>query len=248
MYCKINTTAYNPNKAVKEWGVRSWPFHPQDLHTPELYRKMIVELFEVERDCDPGVDVDSYMVVYKDQWGLWKDWEQYDNQPIKRGTFHVIFEERDGGNYQMFNKAYQMIKDKYEWFIFTCDDIMVFGDQYYKKLLDRWEEAEKEMPKLGYLALQGGGEFKEDEPQNHVQGSIGMTKKSILEEVCAINGGELPHPKAEPWTQEANIHEGEIPFTKKILGLGYHFANYNSDQVWRKSNLCYPYYLYTNCI
>ena len=243
-YCKINTTAFNPKKTIKEWGgVDSWPFHGQDLHSPKLYRQMIDTLFDVERDTDPGVDMDSYMVVYKDEGNEWVNWEQYDNQPIKRGTFHVIFEERDGGNYQMFNKAYQLLRNDYDWFIFTCDDIMVFGDQYYKRFLERWAEEEN----IGYLALQGGGDNPtETEQQSHVQGSIGMTSKKILEEVCAINGGELPHPKTEPWTQDANIHEGEIPFTHKILELGYRFYNYDGEKKWSKNNFCYPYYLYAN--
>lgn len=234
-YCKINTTAYNPNKKVSL--NERWPFHSQDLHTPELYKEMVKTLFEVERDTDPGLDVDSYMVVYKDKYDLWKEWEQYAGKPIKRGIFFVIFEERNGGNYQMFNTAYQLTKRMYDWYIFTCDDIMVFGDQYYKKILDRWEDG------CGYVALQGGGEILPHEVQNHVQGSIGLTSKKILEEVCAINGGELPHAKGE-WTQEANIAEGEIPFTNKIAGLGYHFVNYNDSRTWRKENLCYPYYMY----
>ena len=236
MNCKINTTAYNPNKTIKI--TERWPAHDQDLHTPELYQQMVKALFEVERDTDPGVDMDSYMVVYIDKYGLYKEWAKYDEEPIKRGKFHVIYEARDGGNYQMFNKAYQLIKHNYDYFIFTCDDIMVFGDQYYKKLIDRWNEESG----IGYLAVQGGGETHE--PQNHVQGSIGMTTKKILEEVCGINNGELPHPKSEPWTQEANIREGEIPFTHRILELGYRFVNYNNSKTWRRENLCFPYLNY----
>lgn len=233
--CKINTTAYNPNKKVAI-GER-WPFHNQVLNTPELYKEMVRILFEVERDTDPGLDVDSYMVVYKDKFELYKEWEKYNGQPIKRGIFHVMFEDRNGGNYQMFNEAYQLTKHKYKWYIFTCDDIMVFGDQYYRKILERWDKG------VGYVALQGGGEILPDEVQNHVQGSIGLTSRKILEEVCNINGGELPHHKGE-WTQEANIAEGEIPFTNKIHGLGYRFVNYNDSQEWKKENLCFPYFNY----
>lgn len=213
-----------------------WPFHSQDLRTSAKYKRMIETLFEVERDTNPGVDVDSYMVVYKDTYGVYKHWEKYDGLPISRGTFHVLFENRDGGNYQMFDMAYQLIKHRYDWFIFTCDDIMILGDQYYQKILNRWRVG------VGYVALQGIGE--NEEGQNHVQGSIGLTSKKILEQVCAINGGELPHSKKTPWTQDNNITEGEIPFTKKILGLGYRFVNYNNSVVWLKENLCYPYYDY----
>ena len=236
-YCKINTTAYNPKKKI--WNGGSWPFHSQDLGTPEKYKKMIETLFEIERDTDPGVDMDSYMVVHPDKDGVHQEWQKYDRQPIKRGTFYVIYEPRDGGNYQMFNTCWQRVKDSYDWFIFTCDDIMVFGDQYYAKILERWGNG------VGFVALQGGGDpATPDEPQHHVQGSIGLTSGEILKQVADGNNGELPHSKAEKWVQENNIREGEIPFTQRILYLGYHFVNYNDSKEWKKENLCYPYYDY----
>ena len=234
-YCKVNTTAYNPNKKV---GFNEkWPFHNQCLNNPERYKEMVDVLFKVEEETDPGVDMDSYMVVYQDKFELYKEWEKYDGKPIKRGKFFVIYESRNGGNYQMFNTAFQMLKDDYDWFLFTCDDIMVFGDQYYKKILDRWE------PSCCYVAMQGGAEILPDEVQHHVQGSIGLTSTKILKEVCKINGGELPHHKGE-WTQEANIAEGELPFTNKMIELGYHFVSYNTSHEWSLENLCYPYYDY----
>jgi hypothetical protein len=233
-YCKVNTTAYNPGKTIKV-GER-WPFHNQNLSTPELYKDMVKKLFEIERDTDPGVDMDSYMGVYIDRFNLYREWADYDGRKIKRGKFHVIYEARNGGNYQMFNKVYQLTN--YDWYIFTCDDLMILGDEYYKKILSRWGDG------VGYVALQGGGELVEGDVQHHVQGSIGLTSRKILEEVCNINNGELPHPITEPWTQEANIHEGEIPFTNKILELGYRFVNYNDSKEWLKENLCYPYYEY----
>lgn len=233
--CKIVGTVYNPSKAVKEgWP---WPYHSQKLNSPKLYIQMIEKLVEIEKEFDPGMEVDTYFIVFKDTFDLWKEWEKYDNTPKNKGTIHIIFEEKDGGVYLMYNRGFQELKKDYEWFIFTCDDIVVFGDQYYKKILDKWIDG------CGYIALQGISTLEEFD--HHVQGSIGLTHRDILNKVCEINNGELPHAKGD-WKQEAEIHQGEIPFTHKILDLGYHFIRYNDVDTWDKKNLCFPYYNLVN--
>ncbi len=226
MYCKIIATAFNPNRSQR--GIMNWPFHGQVLHTPERYIALIKKTIEFETTYDPGVPVDTYVVVYQDEIGIWKEWLPYDKTPTKSGTLNIILEVDDGGVYRGYNRGYFENKDKYDWFIFTPDDIMVFGDQYYKKILDKWTY------ECGYIGLQGV-------TPNHVQGSIGLTHNYILQKLAKDSGGELPHHKGK-WQQEHDINEGEIPFTNRIQMLGYKLVPYNESQEWNPNNLCMPYH------
>ncbi len=228
--CKIIATAFNPKRVVK--NQQNWPHHGQQLNNHPLYIEMIGFLVNIERTHDPGMEVDTYIYVYKDSMDIWKEWMQFDKTPTKGGMMHIVVEEENGGNYMMFNNAYQTLKGEYEWFMYTVDDVVIFGDQYYRRIKDCWAEG------VGYVALQGFTDV-------HVQGSIGLTHRDVLAKVCEINGGVLPHAKG-PWTQEANIHEGELPFTGKVLDAGFKFVSFNESTVWHKDNLCYPYYNFKN--
>ncbi len=226
MQCKIIATAFNPKRVVK--GPQAWPHHGQVLNTPELYRGLVRKTIELEVNEDPGIEMDTFIMVYEDPDGVWKEWEQYQGISTKRGKLTIVFEKEDGGGYLLFHKAYKMLREKYRWFLFTCDDVMVFGQDYFKQILEKWTWD------TGYIGLQGAGE-------SHVQGSIGLTHVYVLDQVALNNNGELPHPKG-PFVQERNIHEGEIPFTHRITFLGLKLYPFNDSEKWDKNNLCYPYH------
>lgn len=224
--CKIIATAFNPTRIVK--SAQPWPHHGQILNTRATYVRMVYKLVELEETYDPGMRVDTFVMVYKDKEGVYKEWAQFNGIKTPGGRLKVVFVGTDSGCYHLYNKGFQINKKKYDWFLFTCDDVCVFGDQYYKRIKDKWKKG------YGYIGLQGVTE-------DHVQGSIGLTKRSVLNAVCKVNKGVLPHPKGK-WQQERNIHEGEIPFTEKIQALGFKLVPFNDSTTWDKANLCYPYH------
>lgn len=226
--CKIIATAFSQKRAIKP--ASNWPYHSQILSTEALYSEMVRKLAKLEMTEDPGEPMDTFIIVYKDEWGAWKEWLQYDKNPTKQGTLNVVIEERDGGCYLMYNEGFQINKDKYEWFLITCDDVCILGENYLTKIKEKWT------PQAGYIALQG----LNDSP--HVHGSIGLTHRDILQKVCDMNGGTLPYPPVGKFVQEDNILYGERPFTHMIHELGYELIKYNESEKWDRNNLCMPYH------
>jgi len=224
---KIIATAFSQRRAIKP--ASNWPYHSQILSTENLYSELVTKLAKLEMTEDPGEPMDTFIIAFKDEWGAYKQWLQYDGKSTKRGVLHIVIEEEDGGCYLQYNKGFQMNKDKYEWFLITCDDVCILGQNYLTKIKSKWTE------KAGYIALQG----LNDSP--HVQGSIGLTHRDILQKVCDMNNGELPHPKGV-FSQERNISEGEHPFTNMIHQMGYELIKYNNSEKWDRNNLCMPYH------
>lgn len=224
---KIIATAFSQKRAIKP--ATNWPYHSQILSTETLYAEMVRKLAKLETEEDPGEPMDTFIIAYQDEWGAYKQWKEYDGRKTKQGTLHIVFTKEDGGCYLQYDLGFQINRDKYEWFIFTPDDVCILGQDYLVKMKSKWTEY------AGFIAMQG----MNDSP--HVHGSIGMTHKNILEQVCEVNNGELPHPKGE-FLQERNITEGERPFTNIIHKLGYELIKYNESEKWDRKNLCMPYH------
>lgn len=224
---KIIATAFSQKRAVKP--ATNWPYHSQILSTETLYSEMVKKLAKLEMTEDPGEPMDTFIYVYVDEWGSWREWVKYDGMDTVRGHLFIKLIKEDGGCYLMYNQGYQDNKDRYEWFLITCDDVCILGQDYLTKIKSKWKEG------AGYIALQG----LNDSP--HVQGSIGLTHRDILNKVCEINNGELPHPKGK-FVQERNISEGEHPFTNMIHNLGFELVKYNDSEKWDRKNLCMPYH------
>lgn len=201
----------------------------QVLSTPILYLELVNLLARTEIETNPGERVDTFIMVYKDPEEVYKEWLKYDKREMPRGYLHIVLQETDGGCYEMYNNGFQMNKDDYEWFIFTPDDVFILGDGYRTEMDKRWTD------NAGFIAMQG----MNDSP--HVQGSIGLTHRDILQQVCELNNGELPHPKGT-FLQERNIAEGEIPFTHMIHNLGYDLIKFNDSEKWSMENYCMPYH------
>ncbi len=225
--CKVIATAFSQKRAVKP--ATNWPYHSQILSTEALYSEMVRKLAKLEMTEDPGEPMDTFIMVYKDEWGAYKEWLQYDQKPTVRGTMNIVVVEEDGGCYLLYDRGFQINREKYEWFLITCDDVCLLGENYLTKIKEKWT------PYAGYIAMQG----LNDSP--HVHGSIGLTHRNILDQVCEINNGELPHPKGV-FVQEANILYGERPFTNLIHQLGYELVKFNDSEEWKRDNLCMPYH------
>ena len=213
----------------------SFPAHNQDAPTSEKMLEMVKDLYELEINQDAGCDVDVYFVNNNIGFKEGNEWlDSIHGTKTKNGYLYVIHRANIGGSFGAYNHAYQELKNKYEYFLFTEEDLFVFGKEYYTKALDRYRELD-----IGFLSF-----IDVERRRNpvHCHGGVGLTSKRILEKVEEIHGC-LPH-SGEEFNKIKTIREGEIPFTNTIHKLGYEMARMGEVEDWNEKNNLLPYFNY----
>lgn len=212
----------------------SYPAHNQVEDTKELVLQMLEKLVTLELSQQAGAPLDIYIMNNDVGYEIGNAYlDSIHGLTTQNGHIYVIHRENRGGSFAGYHEAYMKLRHKYEWFMFTEDDLFIFGDNYYKKLITHFEENN-----LGFLALIGIG-HRDDRP--HAHGGVGLTHKNILEQVLTVHK-ELPHAK-DVFNKSSAIRMGEIPFTNVIHNMGYKLELYGTD-AWGKDNLLLPYYNY----
>lgn len=210
-----------------------YPAHNQWVNTKEMVFKMLQDLVELETTQDAGVPMDIYIMNNNVGYHVGDSWlDSIHGASTKNGHIYVIHRENNGGSFGAYHDAYISLRNKYEWFMFTEDDLFVFGEGYYKTAIDTFNER-----KVGFLALIGIGN-RDDKP--HCHGGVGLTNRKILNEVL-VSRGELPHPH-ELFDKAEAVRQGEIPFTNVIYKMGYKLEMFGAKEEWSKDNLILPYY------
>lgn len=222
--CKVITTCFI-GRAVRSETTpigcpAGWFQHPQNFPDEETVLHLVERNIELERSIDPGIAVDT-IIVNNDV--SWEKGNSYllglHNTPMRSGKLLVLQRENFGRSFGGYNAAFQAFKENYKYWLFTEDDILVNGDKYFKKLLDQFQKETN----TGFVAVQGlsltGVDHKSD--RLHAHGGVGLSERSILENVCR-SSGYLPHATSEESQSYFSIiTRGEIPFTNSIAQLGF---------------------------
>jgi hypothetical protein len=232
--CKVIATCFAGKRVQEYTEIAGNPplmiYHAQNFPTSESVLDLVKLNVEQERTVDPGVPCDTIIVNNDIGWSIGNEYlDSIDNTPTYSGIIRVLHCENWGRSFGAYNGAYQKFKDDYDYWIFTEDDILINGHNYYKIALDNFHRDKK----IGFVALQGisidGLDGETGEHVKHAHSGAGLTHVSILNELNA-KLGKLPHcEKHEPQTYEECIIRGEIAFTNEILKLGYKLVTVESD-------------------
>ena len=215
-----------------------FPAHNQVVNTVEGVLKMLQELVKLETTQNAGLPMDIYIVNNDVGYEVGNDWlNTINGQKTKNGNIYVIHRPNNGGSFGAYHDAYMKLRKRYDYFLFTEDDLFIFGENYYIKAIEEFEKY-----KLGFLAFIGLGER---DNLTHCHGGVGLTSKKILDEVLTVNG-ELPHPK-EVFNKAEAVRQGEIPFTNIIYRIGHKLQRFGKKDGWSEENCLLPYYNY-KCI
>jgi hypothetical protein len=227
--CKIISVCFKDGGDVRT-NVE-YPAHNQTCGKSEDMLKMVKDLYEVEVNQDAGCPVDIYFVNSDAGYTEGNEWlASIDCAPTKNGHIYVITRENIGGSFGAYNFAFDLLKDKYNYFLFTEEDLFIFGKDYYKKAVERYEDA-----RVGFLAFIGVAK----RGPIHCHGGVGLVSRDVLNDVVAVHG-ELPHSKLLFDKQDV-IRKGEIPFTNSMHLLGYSLATFGEED-WNEKNHILPYY------
>lgn len=233
MYAKVIVVAMNLDRFERGVNDSKYPHHPQwkiDLDEQ-------LKIWEVQRKAmmiDGGLPFDTIVVC--NGWSAYLYWADYDGMKTANGTLKVVCRENNGGSFGGYNWAYR--NTDYTGFIFTEDDIIVCGENYYKRLVDKFNSEDK----IGYVCLIGESNR---ESTRHCHGGVGYTTRERLD-LNVDENGDLPFPKNKGWNQRKAVLQGEFPFSNGIRRKGYELVGIPERQrVWTFNNLCKPYWTLT---
>jgi len=214
-----------------------FPAHNQSESTSEDIRRMVEDVYDLEVRQDAGVPLDVYFInndVGYERGNKWLD--EINGTKTENGNLHVLHRKNLGGSFGAYDYAFQLLKNKYDYFLFTEDDLLIFGDQYYRKAINTFEKYN-----LGFLAFI---DVERKRNKVHAHGGVGLTSTKILEQV-SLRNGSLPYFVGE-WDKPKVIRDGEIPFTNIIHEMGYALDKFGEVDGWSAKNCLLPYYNYKN--
>lgn len=203
-----------------------YPDHNQDIQSLEDHFKMFQAIIDLELSQDAGVPCDILIV---ENGGCNDFFRKYNGKNTKNGKIIVRKRPNEGGSFGAYSFAYEHFK--YDTYLFTEDDLFIYGDEYYKKLLDKMEKEQADF--VAVIGLSVG-----DKHPTHAHGGVGLAKRSTLDKIAV--GKKLPHPKGR-WARAEAIAFGEIPFTNNMISQGLKVIQYGTHD-WHPNNLIMPYH------
>lgn len=233
--CKIVAVSFLDGRDYRNQV--EFPAHNQTENTSEDVRKMVEVLYDLEVKQDAGVPLDIYFInndVGYERGNKWLD--EINGTETKNGHIYVLHRKNLGGSFGVYDYAFQLLKERYDYFMFTEDDLFIFGDQYYRKAINTFEKYN-----LGFLAFI---DVERVRNKTHAHGGIGLTSTKILERVN-LKHGSLPHFTGD-WDKPKVIRDGEIPFTNIIHEMGYTIDKFGEIDGWNSKNCLLPYFNYKN--
>jgi hypothetical protein len=198
-----------------------YTLHSQNFITKEDTRDLILLNIEMEKKCNPGVDVDLIIVNNNTgcQWG--NDFiDSLNRTKLPFGKVITIQNTNEGWSYGAYNRGFLDYKNQYDFFIFTEDDVIIARDNYAKIALDTFLS----IPKCGFVSYEGISISGLDLPKEdalHAHGAVGLTSTKILNKIVK-KSGHLPYSEGcSRGDYREIIIEGEIAFTNAIYKLGF---------------------------
>ena len=222
---KIIATSFFP-RSIRENTILAgnppaYSLHSQNFKNSEEIKKLILFNIQKENECNPGLPVDLVFVnnnVGNEEGNKFID--TLVNKKLKNGKIKVIQNNNIGWSYGAFSKGFETFKDKYDYFIFTEDDVIIAKDDYAKISLETFQKTHN----CGFVSYWGISyihkKLSKDE-YIHAHGASGFSSKKILEKIFE-KYGKLPHSNSTDKKDYKNIIvDGEIKFTNVIHNMGY---------------------------
>lgn len=230
---KIITTSFTPRELREETGVLGYPpgyfSHSQNFPSSESVVDLIKLNISLEEKCDPGCDVD--LVIINNDCGYIpgnKYLDELDGKELKRGKVRIFHRENYGRSFGGYNFAFMKLREEYDYFIFTEDDIVIWRDGYASNAL----EIMISNANCGFVAYQGIARKFKNLPLSesiHVHGGVGFSSTKVLNTVVS-NFGLLPHATLNSsQSYDDIIEKGEVAFTNAIYKLGFQIEELNHN-------------------
>ena len=235
---KVIATCFLPKKRVEKTYLLGNPVgfygHSQksDNHYDQINNLNFT--IKLEKDCDPGVDTDLLIInndVYNEYGNAYL--KKISGTILKRGKIFCLNRENIGRSFGAYNYAFETFGNRYDYYLFTEDDILICKENYMKIGIDIFNSD----PLNGYIAYIGKtkvGKWRWKELNLNKKnaftchGATGLTSFEILNKVYKKHNS-LPYSKS--LNRENDITFGEVGFPNSIIQLGYNLIDLPRDMV-----------------
>lgn len=227
--CKVIVTALIDRKRMGG----NYPHHAQNHTIPSII-KMLKDSIKLDKLYKPGVEMDTIIV------NNIIDINNKKNDLIRKlsdTNIKIIERPNNGGSFGAYLDIFQKYKTKYDYFIFTEDDIIVGGtENYVQQLIEDFHNNN-----ASFISLIG---IENTNYPIHAHGGIGLTSTKILEQVF---NNENPY-SYEGFDRNKSIQH-EIDFTNKICNITKQKLIFLGIPKWDlNKNYCISYPLYNKNI
>ena len=170
--------------------------HSQNFTTPESIIDLIKYTLNCESKIDPGCKVDLIFVNNQVGYELGDQYlDSINDTKTKNGIIKIIHRENIGRSCGGYNAAVKLFGSKYDYYIFTEDDILINGNNYASIAINTFEGCSN----CGFVAYQSISDQFLDRPRSeslHAHGGVGLTSYKVLEHVLK-KYGDLPYSKSD---------------------------------------------------
>jgi hypothetical protein len=235
---KIIATCFKPKELIEKTRLTGNPlgyfYHSQNFTTTADIIKLLELNIATENNLNPGFDRDLIIVnadVNCDEGN--KYIEKISGSKINGGKIIAFTRKNIGLSFGSYNDAFMKFKNKYEYFLFTEDDWLIFGENYLKIGIDLLNKIER----CGMVSYVGVTKInkKHWKPLNlnknnayGCHGSIGLSSTKILNEIVKVNNC-LPHYNGDDYTM--GVRYGELAFANSFVKLNYKIIDLPKDKI-----------------
>jgi len=224
--CKVIVTALlDRNRG----GKNEYPHHEQH-HNVSSILDMLKAALELDKTFLPGVDMDT--IIVNNDVGNEEANDKLKKLVKKYKKVKLVTRPNNGGSFGAYLDIYSKYKDKdkYDYYIFTEDDILIGGQvNYLDYLINEFEKQD-----MGFLGLVGVSRG-ENHPE-HAHGGVGLISTENLKETY------LDNPFIYEGFNRAHSIGHEIQFTNNIKKITGRELVYLGNNNWDlENNFCINY-------
>lgn len=225
---KVISVCFIPKKKIDKTYLLGEPVgffgHSQKSDSVKDTINNLEFLVNYENKYNPGVERDLIIVNNNiDNFEGNTFLKKISGKKINNGKIICLNRDNIGRSFGAFSYAFSKFRSKYDYYLFSEDDILIFGENYIVKGIEIFN-ANKNAGFLAYIGKTKIGRWRWKELNLNkdtaysCHGATGLTSSIILEKIFKIYN-KLPHYQGA--NRELDITYGEVGFPSSIVKLGY---------------------------